>query len=134
MGLAAASLTGCSRNPSIGRDEVKSGIRSARSFAAESAMLVDFILQGHATRHYAQEHSTYLQDEVEQSAKELRQGVPAPEIQDSVRECLTQFAALAHELSGIRDAAGHDDRDALAAAKRKLTEIRESLEKANSHL
>lgn len=97
-------------------------------------MLVDFILQGHATRHYAQEHSTYLQDEVEQSAKELRQGVPAPEIQDSVRQCLAQFTALAHELSGIRDAAGHDDRDALAAAKRKLTEIRESLEKANSQL
>src|SRR6266536_2872559 len=91
LALAVAALAGCSRKKSIDRDQVRSEIRSARSFAAESEMFIDFVLQGHATRRYAEEHSAYLEDAVEQSAKELAQAAPESDAEDSVRACRTQL-------------------------------------------
>jgi hypothetical protein len=132
--LVAVSLVGCSRKKSIGRDEVRSEIRSARSFAAESEIFIDFVLRRHATRHYAEEHSAYLEDAVEQSAKEFREGVPEPDVANSVRECQTKLSLLAGEISRIQAAIGNDDKDALLAAKGRIRQIREGFEKVNSQL
>ena len=136
MGLAAllavVAVAGCSRKRTIGRDEVRSEIRSAISFVAESEMFVDYIRQGHATRHYAEEHAAYLEDAVEQSAKELEQGTPEPGTENAVHECRIQLELLCHELSGIRAAIGNNN--ALAAAKERMGSIRARLEKANSSL
>jgi hypothetical protein len=134
LALIAASCAGCSRNKSISRDEARSEIRSARSFAAESEMFIEFDLQGHATRRYAEEHTSYLQDAVEQSAKELDRAVPEPGAEHYVRECQTKLRMLSHELSGIRAAIVHGDRDALAVARGRVGQIRKSLERVNSSL
>ena len=42
-----------------------SEIRAAISFTAEFDMFVEYVRQGHATRRYAKEHATYLDDEVD---------------------------------------------------------------------
>jgi hypothetical protein len=132
LALAGVSLPGCSRKKSIGRDEARSEIWSARSFAAESEMFIDFVLQGHSTHCYAEGHSVYLEQEVEQLAKELGQATPEASVESSVRECRSNLAMLARELSRIRAAISGGDEDALLAAQAKIRHIRESLEKANS--
>src|SRR4051812_12477065 len=87
LALSVASLAGCSHQKSIGRDELKSDIRTARSFAAESEIFIEFVIQGRSTHRYAEEHSAYLEDEVQQLAKELGQATPEPGIQIPFREC-----------------------------------------------
>jgi hypothetical protein len=134
LALAGISLPGCSRKKSIGRDEIRSEIRSARSFAAESELFIDFVLQGHSTRRYAEGHSVYLEQAVEQSAKELGQTAPAADVENSVRECRSNLGMLARELSRIRAAIRGGDEDALHAAQARIRHIRENLEKANSQL
>src|SRR4051812_5205981 len=99
LALAAVSSPGCSRKKSIGRDEARSEIRSARSFAAESEMFVDFVLQGHSTRRYAEGHSAFLEEAVERLAKKLGQATPETDVENSVRDCQTKLSALAGELS-----------------------------------
>jgi hypothetical protein len=125
----AAISAGCSRGKSIDRDQVRSEIRSARSFAAESEMFIDFVLEGRATRVYAEGHAAYVRDEVEQSAKDLDSAVAEPDVADYVRACRMQLNELIGGLSEIRAALGDTDR--LAAAKAKMKQIRESLPKAN---
>lgn len=132
LALAGVSLAGCSRKKSIGRDEVRSEILSARSFAAESEMFVDFVLQGRSTHRYAEGHSAFLEQAVEQSAEELGHAVPDANAANSVRECRSNLGMLARELSRIRAAIGGGDEDALLAAQIRIRHIRESLEKANS--
>jgi hypothetical protein len=132
--FATAFLVGCSRDKSIDRDQTRSEIRSAISFAAESEWFIDFVLRGHAPRHYAEEHTAYLEEAIGKSAKELKQTVPEAGANDSVRECQIGLNSLARELSGIRTAIAANDKSALAAAFGRITAIRESLEKANAHL
>ena len=123
----AALLAGCSGKTPAGRDQVESEIRSARSFAAESELFLDFILEGRATRPYAVEHAAYLEEAIRQSADELRPGAA-----DVLRECQMELALLRQERS--RAAAAVDDRQALAAGKARIRKIRERLEKANASL
>ncbi len=134
LALAGVSLPGCSRKKSIDREEVRSEIRSARSFAAEAEMFVDFVLQGHSTRRYAEGHSAFLEQAVEQSAEDLEHAVPDTNAANSVRECQGNLGMLARELSRIRAAVTGGDQDALLAARARIRHIRESLEKANSRL
>jgi hypothetical protein len=134
LALAGVSLPGCSRKKSIGRDEARSEIRSARSFAAESEMFIDFVLQRHSTRRYAEGHSAYLEQAVKQSAKELVETAPETGVENSVRECRSNLGMLARELSRIRAAIRGGDQDALLAAQARIRHTRENLEKANSRL
>jgi hypothetical protein len=128
------SLIGCSRKRSIGREEARSEIRQARSFAAESEMFLDFVLQGDATHRYAEGHSVYLEEAVEQLAKELGQATPETDVENSVRECQTKLSTLAGELSRIPAAIGANNEPALLSARERIRQIRASLEKANSRL
>ena len=134
LALAGVSLAGCSRKKPIDRDEAQSKIRSARSFAAESDMFVDFVLQEHSTRRYREGHSAYLEQAVEQSSREFGQTAPEADVENSVRECRSNLGMLARELSRIRAAVSSGDDDALLAAQAKIRHIRESLERANSRL
>jgi type IV pilus biogenesis protein CpaD/CtpE len=127
--MAETGLAGCSSKDSMGREEVRSEIRSAESFAAESEMFIDFVLEGHATRGFAEGHAGYLEDEIQQLAKELENAAPEPDAARSAGECRTQLDRLTGELSGIR--AAISDRSRLAAAKVRISQIRESLDKAN---
>jgi hypothetical protein len=126
--ILPATLASCSRNKTVGRDEVRSQIRSANSFVAESEMFIDCIRQGHATRHYIEAHAAYLGDAIKQSEKELAQGNPEPGTGNVVRKCITDMDLLRRELSGIAALSGNND--GLAAAKKRMESIRKSLEKA----
>jgi hypothetical protein len=130
--IVAATLASCSRNKTVGRDEVRSQIRSANSFVAESEMFIDYIRQGHATHHYVEAHAAYLEDAVKQSEKELEQGNPEAGTGNAVRECITDMDLLRRELSGIAVLSGNND--GLAAAKERLDSIRKSLQKAYSSI
>jgi hypothetical protein len=130
--MAAVSLTNCSRQKRIGRDELRSDIRSARSQAAESEMFLDFVLQGRSTRSYAAEHSAYLEDEVERSLRELGQAVPEPGVEDAFRRLQNNLRMLAGQLSTVHAATGERDEHALVAAKEAIKRIRESVEATNS--
>jgi hypothetical protein len=131
LGLAAAFLAGCSRGNSMDADEARSKRRSLRSLAAESEMFIDFALQGHASRRYAEEHTAYLEDAAEQLAKELERAAPQPDAEASVRDCQAKVSALDREFSRIRVAVLADDRDALAAARAKIARLRETLERTD---
>jgi hypothetical protein len=131
--LTATCLAGCSRRKLIDRDEARSAIRSARSFAAESVAFIDFAVEGRATHHFAEAHAAYLQNEVERSAKELESAVAEPAAAASVSDCRMQFYQVVAELSDIRAALDDDDKDRLLASKARMEQIRENLEKANPY-
>jgi hypothetical protein len=130
--LAAAALTSCSRKKTISRDDLRSEIMSAYSFAAESEMFIDYIRQGHTTRHYAEGHATYLKDAVTQLEKELEQAVPEPGAQNVVSDCRSYVQMLRRELSVVATKFG--DNDALAATGKRMENIRKNLEEAYSSL
>ena len=63
-GVILVSLLGigCSHQETIDKDKMRSRLRSAMSFNAETDMFVEYLRQGRATRHYAQEHAAYLEE------------------------------------------------------------------------
>lgn len=123
---------GCSARKTLSREDVRSEIRIAVSFTAESELFVNFIRSGHSTRHYAEGHAAYLDDAVKQSLNELERAVPEPKIQYAVGECITQLKRLERELSGIRPALKSEG--ALSGIRDRMSEIRKSLERAQSDL
>lgn len=130
--LSAEALTNCSRKKTLRPDELRSEIRSAYSFVAEAEMFVDYIRQGQATRHYAVGHATYLKNAVTKLEKELDQAAPEPGTTNVVPACRRYMDLLCHELSGIAREVG--DPDALAAARKRIENLRKSLGKAYSSL
>lgn len=130
--VSSLALAGCSRRKTIDRNEARSEIRSALSFAAESEIFIDFVRRGQATRQYAEGHAAYLEDAVKRSAKELEQEVPEPGTEKAVRECRTQLNSLARELSQVPAAIKEDD--ALAASRDRIAEVRKALEAAQTGL
>jgi hypothetical protein len=130
--VLAAALASCSRKKTVGRDEVRSQIRSANSFVAESEMFIDYIRHGHATHRYVEAHAAYLQDAVRQSEKELAQEKSETRTGHLIRECITDMDLLRRELSGIPALSGNND--GLAAAKKRMESIRKSLQKADSSI
>jgi hypothetical protein len=130
--LAITALTSCSRKKTISRDELRSDIRSAYSFVAESEMFIDYIRQGHATHHYAEGHATYLKDAVTQLEKELAQAAPEAGTENVIPECRSYMELLRRELSSIATVAG--DNAALAAARKRMVDLRDSLEKVYSSI
>src|SRR5690242_4127567 len=53
LALALASLTSCSRQEPISRDELQSELRSAASIAAETNTFIEYVRQNRATDQYA---------------------------------------------------------------------------------
>ena len=114
------------------RGAVRSTIREAESYAAESQLFIDYVRQGRATPHYAQEHAGYLQDAVEHSRRELERDVAQQDSQEAFDVCRSQLTLLAAELGSIRAAIGN--KDALAAAQPHIAAIRDRLHKAGTDL
>ena len=83
--LVAVFLAACACQKRLGKEELTSEIRAGRSVAAESELFVDFVIQGHSMHHYAREHSAYLEDLVQQAAKELEEAAPEPAYGPDIR-------------------------------------------------
>jgi hypothetical protein len=118
---ATAFSAGCSHQSSNDRDKARSEIRLARSFAAESATFVEFVLHGQATQLYAEEHARLLKKAVEQAAAE-----------DSVDTCRTQLDLLSRALSTVGEAVR--DPTALVNTRAEILRIRQALDAAERSL
>jgi hypothetical protein len=128
IALAAALLSGCSRSAPIGSDRLRSEIRAARSYAAESDLLLDLVLRQTLTPRFAAEHAAYLAAAVLEAADALPQAAAEPDGERALRLCRAQLRLLARELYRVRGGIG--DTGNLAAARPALRRIRESLETA----
>jgi hypothetical protein len=128
--ILTATLASCSHNKTVGPDELRSQIRSANSFVAESELFIDYIRQGHAPHHYIEGHAAYLEHAVKQFEKELEQGNPEVGTGTVIHECITDMDLLRRELSSI--AALSVNNHGLAAAKTRMERIRKSLQKTYS--
>ena len=125
-------LASCSRRNTITRDELRSQLTSAVSFAAEAEAFIDYVRQNRATRNYAEGHIKYLADEVNRSSKELHEGMPAEGTEQKVRECRSQLDSLADELAAVRIGIGNPP--ILARTSERIAKIRRALEQTNSSL
>ncbi len=130
--LLFLAISGCSRKKTIDRDEARSEIRLADSFAAESQMFVDYLFPGRSTRSYAEGHAGYLEDAIAKEIKQLQQATPEPGVATAVSECLTELEQLRDQIAGIQKNLG--DRNRLAQVRKTLLCIRENLARANSRL
>lgn len=132
IALLLAGFSGCSRKKTIDRDEARSEIRLADSFAAESQMFVDYVFAGRSTRSYAEGHAGYIEDAVANEIKQIQQAAPEPGAATAARECLTALEQLRDQIGGIRK--NVDDRERLTQVRKILPRIRENLARANSRL
>ena len=130
--LAVLLSGGCAHRKSIGYDEARSDLRAVHSLAAESELFIDFVLQGHATRRYAEEQTNYLKGEVARSLNKLNSEVPETAAEPSVRECQARLNELSHEISIVGAGIVHDDKNALTLARERTRKIQESLQNRSS--
>lgn len=130
--VSVAALAGCSNGRALNREEARSEVRSAVSFAAEAQLFVQFVRGGKSTQAYAHGQSAYLQDAVRRSVSELEQAVPEASMQVAVAGCTTQLKQLERALSDIQEKANNDA--ALADAEERMAAIRRNLERVQSQL
>jgi hypothetical protein len=123
-------LASCSHQKTITREELRSQLTSAVSFAAEAEMFIDYVGQNRSTHNYAQGHIKYLADEVNRSLKELHDAVPGEGSEEKLRECRAQLDLLGRELTTVRLAL--HNAEALRGAKERIATIRKALERAKS--
>jgi hypothetical protein len=124
--------TGCSRKKTLSPDELKSQLTRAISFASEQEMFVDYIRAGRATSNFAEQHTAYLDAEIQRSADELAKAVPQLGTQSALQRCRIQLNQLRGELWKMRT--HREDKNALSASKARVEEIRRDLEQAKSAL
>ena len=130
VGVSVLTLAGCSHSrQTVGRDELRSQITSAKSLAAEGAMFVDYMRQGRATRHYADGHLEFLIRELADSTTKLRDVAPVQGGDDALRTLRVQVNALEGELQNVRRMP--DNQPTLAQAKVHLEQIQRVLDQAN---
>ena len=122
-------LVGCSGTSTLSEEEVRSEMKSDLSLAAETTL---FIRQSRPTRRYIEGEASYLRDEVKDSVKQFEKALPETGTENSINTCKTQLQLLDRELSSVPVEMGNAD--ALAAAKERISEIRNTLEKASSAL
>ncbi len=125
-------LAGCSGTSTLSKEEIRSEVKSALSLAAETTLFIDYIRQSRPTRRYIEGEASYLRDEVKDSVKQFEKALPETGTENSINTCKAQLQLLDRELSSVPVEMGNAD--ALAAAKERISEIRNTLEKASSAL
>jgi len=119
----------CSRQGA--RDEVKSDLRSASSFASEAEMFIEQVQQKRVTEDYALGHLDYLADEIKTLADDLPHGTDANSA-PQLETCRVQIEALRKALSKVR--ADVRNAAALVESKNEIERIRGELQRAHSSL
>ena len=125
-------LVGCSGTSTLSEEEVRSEMKSDLSLAAETTLFIDYIRQSRPTRRYIEGEASYLRDEVNDSVKQFDKALPETRTENSINTCKAQLQLLDRELSNVPMETGNAD--ALAAAKERISAIRNILEKASSAL
>jgi hypothetical protein len=107
--LVVATLTSCSRQKPLSRDELQSKLRSAASIAAETGTFLDYVREKRATEQYAKGHIEYLSSELAQTEKELHEALPPADAQPQLTDGRKQVDALAAALTDLRNHIGHGE-------------------------
>lgn len=123
---------GCSHQKTLSRDELRSNIKKAISYAAETELFVDFVRQQHSTTHYAEAHPSYLAEEIEDSVKELTQSKADPSDEQTARLLNAALHVLSDALGAVRSSP--TDEQTLAVAKARATAVRQRLQEAQAGL
>src|SRR5437868_10511038 len=130
--LLALSACGCSNHTSLTRDDVRSEVFSANSYASETEMFIDYIRAGHATRRFAEAHAWLLSQEIRRSVDELSHSTPPPETAPVFATCKDQLELLQRELAVIPNLMGNHA--ALISERRKIAQMSEHLSAVSSSL
>ena len=129
--LALALSCGCSTPKSPTRDDLRSALRSADSYAAETEMFIDFVQQGHATKQFAVNHAAQLSRQIEDDEKDLRG--PAQAGTEQVQQaCRAQFEFLRNEVARVAMLVGNDG--GLRTEKAKVAQGRQLLAQTGAGL
>jgi hypothetical protein len=101
--IAAVSLLcGCSRQKTVGPDDLRSDLTAAISLASETETFIDYVGQQRATSNFAEGHLAYLAETARQSAKELHESTPVHSIVPQFADAQKQLDALAYQLATMR--------------------------------
>jgi hypothetical protein len=122
----------CADRSAISREKLLSIVRSSISLTKETEMSLDYVAEGRSTRSFASGHFRYLAEQVEQDVKQLSESRPSPGIEQDFWDSQGDLKALASELTTLSSQA--TDASTIAAARQRITEIREALEKTSASL
>ena len=124
--------TACSRQKTVDREKLRSELLSSISFASETELFFERVMQGRITARFAEAHAEYLADEIEREANELREAVPTRDIDPQFKECKRQTELLAHEVTASKTLVM--DKPALAEVIQRIANIRQILQSTKSSL
>jgi uncharacterized lipoprotein len=104
--LALALCSACSEPKSPTRDDLRSALRSADSYAAEIEMFIDYVQQGRATKQFAFNHAAQVSRQIEEDEKDLR-GPAQPGTEQVQQACRAQFEFLRNEVKRVATLMGN---------------------------
>ncbi len=130
--MLLATIGGCSHQKTLSHDDLRSQMVEAVSYASEAELFVDFVRQRRATEHYAEEHPRFLREEIGDSLKQLSGARSDAHEEPTLRLIEAELTALSNELAAIGRSLGDDG--ALAAARGRITQMRQTLERAQAGL
>lgn len=118
----------------MSREELRSIVRSSISLATETEMSLDFVAQGRSTQSFANGHFRYIAKEVEQNVRQLSKSEPNSGMEQGFMESQGRVKSLASELTAICSQATDTGTSTIPAAKQRIREIRDALEKTSASL
>ncbi len=128
----ASVLCACSRQKTVGPDDLRSDLTSAISLASETETFINYVSQQRATFDFAEGHLAYLSESARQSAKELHESTPVHSIVQQFADAQKQLDALAFQLATLRDRLA--GRRGAAASAPDLNSISHNLEQIKAPL
>jgi len=130
--IALLWVSSCARRTSLTRDDLRSKLVSASSYAAELEMFIDRVRQGRVTKLFVQGHATQLEKELKRSAEELDHSTPQSGTEPPFQECRKEVNFLRRELVLLPTLTGNDG--ALQSEREQIKRSRERLADASSLL
>jgi hypothetical protein len=130
--LALVLSTGCSKQRTIDRAELRSDLDAGISMSSEASLFLQSVAEDRTFQSFSQGHLRYLAEEANRTKKELHQSVASAQDAPTLKQACLQFDALSQELRAIGQKSS--DPSALISSKRRLTEIGNAMEKAKSSI
>ena len=130
--LLLVFLPGCSHTKKLSRDDLRSELTKAISFAAETELLSEVVRACLATPRNAQEHASFLTDEIKDSLETLERSQADPADEKTVAELNAALRTMASESEAIASSLSNDA--AAAAVQEQAVRIREQLQRTKAGL
>lgn len=125
-------VLGCTNQKPLSRDELRSELKLATSFAAETEMFIAYTRQGRPTLHFAHSHAAQLAEEVRSSVGQMGYKSPEAGTEQSFQTCKSELDFLSREIPLIPQLTGNDS--ALDLESKKVAESHDRLIAASARL